>query len=62
MNRTVRIIGVPIDLGQSRRGVDMGSAAVRHGGLAARIAAQGYRVIDTGDIPVPIRETVALSQ
>jgi arginase len=59
MDKTIRIIGVPIDLGQSKRGVDMGPAALRYAGLAARLAELGYLVHDSGDIPVPIRETVS---
>ena len=59
MGRTIRIIGVPIDLGQSKRGVDMGPAAVRYAGLTGHLTALGYTVHDNGDIAVPIRETVA---
>jgi arginase len=59
MDKAIRIIGVPIDLGQSKRGVDMGPAALRYAGLAARLAELGYLVHDSGDIPVPIRETVS---
>ncbi len=59
MNKSVRIIGVPIDLGQSKRGVDMGPAALRYAGLAARLTELGCRVHDSGNIEVPIRETVA---
>lgn len=58
MSRTIRIIGVPIDLGQSKRGVDMGPAALRYAGLAEMLAALGHRVVDAGDISVPVRETV----
>lgn len=59
MNRTIEIIGVPIDLGQDQRGVDMGPAAMRYAGLASRLALPGYDVRDGGNIAVPIRETVA---
>jgi len=59
MSRTIRIIGVPIDLGQSKRGVDMGPAALRYAGLAEKLEALGHRVIDNGNIPVPVRETVS---
>ena len=58
MSRDIRIIGVPIDLGQSKRGVDMGPAALRYAGLADQLAALGHRVIDAGNIAVPVRETV----
>jgi arginase len=36
-SKTIRVIGVPLDLGQSRRGVDMGPSAVRVAGLEARL-------------------------
>jgi len=55
----IRIIGVPIDLGQNKRGVDMGPAAVRYAGLTDHLAALGHTVHDSGNISVPIRETVA---
>jgi arginase len=55
--KTVHIIGVPLDLGGGRRGVDMGPSAFRAAGLGERIAALGHAVVDKGDIPVPIRET-----
>lgn len=59
MKRSIRIIGIPIDLGQSKRGVDMGPAALRYAGLAENLTSLGYEVHDNGDIAVPIRETVA---
>ena len=48
----IRIIGVPMDLGQSRRGVDMGPSALRVGGLLHRIKQLGHQVEDIGNIPV----------
>jgi arginase len=59
MSRDIRIIGVPIDLGQSKRGVDMGPAALRYAGLAGKLTALGHRVEDAGNLDVPMRETVA---
>ena len=53
----VHIIGVPLDLGGNRRGVDMGPSAFRIAGLSERIAALGHRVVDKGDLPAPIPET-----
>lgn len=53
MKKNVRIIGVPMDLGQNHRGVDMGPSAVRYANLAKRIQAQGYDTIDSGDITIP---------
>jgi arginase len=54
--RKVRIIGVPLDLGQSRRGVDMGPSAIRAAGLSSRLRQLGHEVRDDGDIAVGIPE------
>jgi arginase len=53
----VALIGVPLDLGAGRRGVDMGPSAMRVAEVHARVAALGYDVRDCGDLPVKIRET-----
>jgi arginase len=53
----VHIIGVPLDLGGNRRGVDMGPSALRIAGLGERIASLGRTVVDKGDLPAPIAET-----
>lgn len=58
MSRDIRIIGVPLDLGQSKRGVDMGPAALRYAGLADKLETLGHRVTDGGNLAVPVRETV----
>ena len=50
--KQIRIIGVPLDLGQSRRGVDMGPSAVRVAGLAIKLEALGYQVEDGGNVSV----------
>jgi arginase len=55
----IRIIGVPLDLGQSRRGVDMGPSAMRVAGLEAKLEALGYDVKDAGNVPVALAETKA---
>jgi arginase len=54
--KKIRVIGVPLDLGQSRRGVDMGPSAVRVAGLEARLEALGHDVEDGGNILVAIAE------
>src|ERR1700738_3027871 len=54
--RKMRVIGVPLDLGQSRRGVDMGPSAVRVAGLEARLEALGHVVEDAGNVSVAIAE------
>jgi arginase len=53
----VALIGVPIDLGAGRRGVDMGPSAMRYTGLSRRLADLGYIVHDTGNLPAPMVET-----
>ncbi|MBD7945498.1 MULTISPECIES: arginase [Psychrobacillus] len=51
MNKlNVSIIGVPMDLGQNRRGVDMGPSAIRYAGVVERLKALGHTVKDEGDI------------
>lgn len=54
--KKIRILGVPLDLGQSRRGVDMGPSAVRVAGLEARLEAIGHIVEDGGNMSVAIAE------
>jgi arginase len=53
----VTLIGVPLDLGAGRRGVDMGPSALRVAGAQAKVEALGYDVDDRGDLPVKIQET-----
>jgi arginase len=55
--RRIRVLGVPLDLGASRRGVDMGPSAMRVAGLEARLEALGHQVTDAGNIQVAIAET-----
>jgi arginase len=59
MLRPVHIIGVSLDLGGNRRGVDMGPSAFRIAGLGERLAALGIPVVDAGDLVAPIPETKA---
>ncbi|MBZ5532170.1 MAG: arginase [Acidobacteriia bacterium] len=54
--KKIRILGVPLDLGASRRGVDMGPSAVRVAGLEARLEALGHIVEDGGNVAVAIAE------
>ncbi|WP_396626805.1 arginase [Luteitalea sp.] len=53
----IHLIGVPLDLGGGRRGVDMGPSAVRIAGIAERLVALGHQVRDRGDIVTPTPET-----
>src|SRR3712207_2317800 len=52
------IFGVPMDLGQDRRGVDMGPSAIRYARLQAVLEELGYPVADLGNAGVPIPEVV----
>lgn len=56
--KKVRIIGVPTDLGASRRGVDMGPSALRVANIGTKLSALGYDVEDAGNVPVAVRESV----
>jgi arginase len=56
-SRPIHIIGVPLDLGGARRGVDMGPSAFRIAGLAERLSTLGYSVVDKGNLDAPIPET-----
>jgi arginase len=60
MPRPVHIIGVSLDLGGNRRGVDMGPSAFRIAGLAERLTALGLPVVDAGDLVAPIPEVKTL--
>ena len=52
------IFGVPIDLGQDRRGVDMGPSAIRYARLQGALEELGYQVSDLGNAVTPLPETV----
>jgi len=54
--KAVDIVGVPMDLGGFRRGVDMGPSAIRYAGLRRRLADLGYRVRDRGNVRVADRD------
>lgn len=56
----IRIIGVPMDLGTMRRGVDMGPFATRYADLRERLELLGHSVDDAGNVPVPFREDADL--
>ncbi|BCG47595.1 Arginase [Citrifermentans bremense] len=58
MESRVRMIGVPLDLGQEQRGVDLGPGALRYAGLSARLAGLGYQVEDIGNLEVPVRDVL----
>jgi arginase len=52
----IDIIGVPIDLGADRRGVDMGPSAIRYAHLQNKLEELGYTVQDEGNVEVAIAE------
>ena len=54
----IRMIGVPLDFGASRRGVDMGPAALRIAEMAESLRNMGHTVTDVGDVSVPQRATI----
>jgi arginase len=58
VRRPVGIFGVPLDLGQDRRGVDMGPSAIRYARLQSALEELGYPVTDLGNAATPIPETV----
>jgi arginase len=58
--QTIHLIGVSLDLGGNRRGVDMGPSAFRIAGLAERLTSLGMTVVDEGDLVAPIPEVKAL--
>ena len=55
--RFIDVIGVPVDLGAGRRGVDMGPSAIRIADLEPRLEQLGHKVQDVGDLDVMIPET-----
>jgi arginase len=55
----VAVIGAPLDLGQDRRGVDMGPSAIRYAGLERRIVDLGRKCADWGNVLTPVAEAVA---
>ena len=57
IQKPIQIIGVPLDLGASRRGTDAGPSALRIAGLGSSLHKMGYEVLLETDIPVPAMET-----
>jgi arginase len=58
MNKSILIIGIPLDLGQAHRGVNICPSAIRYAGLADRLRKLGYQVTDCGNLDIPVRETL----
>lgn len=57
-SRTLRLIGAPLDLGQTLRGVDMGAGALRCAGLSSHLQRLGYTVVDAGNVAMPVRDAL----
>src|SRR5262245_313397 len=60
-HKNVNIIGVLMDLGADRRGVDMGPSAIRVADLNGRLAGLGYQVIDEGNYVVRNAEMMEIT-
>jgi arginase len=56
----IEMIGVPLDLGAGRRGVDMGPSAMRIAGITGKLEKLDYEVIDTGDLRIEVPEVLAV--
>src|SRR5512147_3298210 len=56
----VAILGIPMDLGQGRRGVDMGPSAIRYGRLEEHLESLGLEVHDLGDVVVPTAQELEI--
>ena len=56
----IAVIGATLDLGQGRRGVDMGPSAIRYAGLEDRLVRLGYAVRDEGNVETAVAEATAL--
>jgi arginase len=54
----VHVLGVPMDLGSGRRGVDMGPSAIRIAGLEERLRELGHEVVDEGDLVIKNMEAL----
>ncbi|MEW9503313.1 arginase [Jeotgalibacillus marinus] len=59
--KNISLIGVPMDLGQMRRGVDMGPSAIRYAGAIQRLEQLGHQVEDLGDIQIDQAESVHMT-
>ncbi len=58
--RTIAVIGAALDLGQGRRGVDMGPSAIRYAGLEERLTSLGFEVRDSGNVATAVVEATSL--
>jgi arginase len=56
----IHLLGVPMDLGSGRRGVDMGPSAIRIAGVAGRLEELGHKVVDEGDVVIKNMEELKI--
>ncbi|WP_071396679.1 arginase [Bacillus tuaregi] len=56
--KQLSIIGMPMDLGQMRRGVDMGPSAMRYAGIYENLSKLFDKIDDKGDIAIGRPEVV----
>lgn len=56
----IRMIGLPLDLGAGRRGVDMGPSAIRIAGITEKLEKLGFAVHDAGDVAIDVREVLEI--
>jgi arginase len=56
----IHLLGVPMDLGSGRRGVDMGPSAIRIAGVAGRLEDLGHKVVDEGDVVIKNMEELKI--
>ncbi len=61
-SQPVAVIGAPLDLGQGRRGVDMGPSAIRYAGLDTRLTEIGRRVEDRGNVETAVAEAAEVGE
>ncbi len=59
MQKEITVIGVPIDLGAGRRGVDMGPSAIRYANLKGKLEGMGFSIDDIGNLAVQTPETLS---
>jgi arginase len=60
VSKEIAILGAAIDLGTTRRGVDMGPSAIRYAGLSERLESLGLKVVDRGDVLAEIPEVASV--
>ena len=60
--RSVRLLGVPMDFGAGRRGVDMGPSALRLARLSTALSELGHEVVDHGNVDVPVAESLPAAE